>query len=373
MPKPRCLDSVREAKLLALARALIDQEGARLVIPPEKPAQGYWFGGGNLAVAPDGALWLCGRYRNAGDSRTGLDLGDRGRELALFRSEDGGASWRKRLSLGKADLAPSGREVLSIEGSALRFVNEEVELFVSSEKRIAYPESVSDYLKPGTGVWTIERLLAPSVEELAAAPAVTILESADPERLHLKDPSLHRSAAGEDLLFFCHHSFNWSSTNSACMRLPSTEGGAPGPVDFEFLPRGRTWDVAITRVTSVIDLPAIGAFAGMPRVSLVFYDGGECLRSHEEHAAARRRPRGHSCEELGGLAYYLDGDRSGIMRLSPLFPAFVSPWGTGSSRYVSVLSTDRGLSATWQQSQPDRSQALVMNSLSMEEALELLD
>ena len=49
---------------------------------------GFWFGGGNMVQDHDGTLWLVGRYRNHGDSRTGLGAGERGLELALFRSDD---------------------------------------------------------------------------------------------------------------------------------------------------------------------------------------------------------------------------------------------------------------------------------------------
>ena len=51
---------------------------------------------------------------------------------------------------------------------------------------------------------------------------------------------------------------------------------------------------------------------------------------------------------------------------------FVSRWGTGCSRYVDVLATAEGLHATWQQSQSDGSQPLVMHSLSCSEVEELL-
>ena len=53
-------------------------------------------------------------------------------------------------------------------------------------------------------------------------------------------------------------------------------------------------------------------------------------------------------------------------------PLFVSPHGTGCSRYVDVLQTADGFYATWEQSQPDRSQPLVMNRLSREEAEAIL-
>ncbi len=51
---------------------------------------------------------------------------------------------------------------------------------------------------------------------------------------------------------------------------------------------------------------------------------------------------------------------------------FVSPHGTGSSRYLSTLVTQDAIYATWQQAQPDGSQPLVINTLSTHEVEALL-
>ena len=59
-------------------------------------------------------------------------------------------------------------------------------------------------------------------------------------------------------------------------------------------------------------------------------------------------------------------------RLSTLAPAFVSPHGTGCSRYVDVLFTEEYAYATWQQSQDDLSQPLVMNVVEMSTVAEML-
>jgi hypothetical protein len=77
--------------------------------------------------------------------------------------------WTKVLSLDKTEVAPKGYKVLSIEGAALRFGLDGVELFISSEKERPYPEPVTDFRKPGTGIWTIERLAAPSLQALRTA------------------------------------------------------------------------------------------------------------------------------------------------------------------------------------------------------------
>lgn len=354
------LEAHTEARLLEAARLLVDQQRARVVIPPQQNSSGFWFGGGNLTRDAQGRLVLVGRYRNFGDSRTGLRAGERGLELAVFRSEDDGRSFQEIISFSKADLNVGDREVLSIEGSAMHWSADGVELFVSTEKsNIKYPAGFESYLKPNTGVWTIEHLRAESIEALKDSHPATILMSTDPGYLHVKDPALYKAPNGDLVLLFCTHPYCWSSSNSAYTVRKSGEALLGLPC-HEFFPRGPAWDVAITRATALVDLPAVGQVANH-RVSLLFYDGGESLRNLDEHASAVNRPRGYSCEELGGVAYVVDGDLNHVYRLSRDVPAFISPHGTGCSRYVDVLETDDGYFATWQQSQPDQSQPLVMN------------
>jgi hypothetical protein len=100
--------------------------------------------------------------------------------------------------------------------------------------------------------------------------------------------------------------------------------------------------------------------------TLLFYDGGESLRNLNEHENAVSRPRGYSCEELGGAAYLINDDFNNVNRLSIYLPMFISPYGLGTSRYVDVLETNAGYYATWQQSQNDESQPLVMNFLTLD-------
>ena len=345
--------------LVRVASHLIDQTAAKMIVPPLRASAGHWFGGGNLVQDQQGTLWLVGRYRNQGDSRTGLGAGERGLELAIFRSEDSGKSFKKVVQFSKADLNVGSREVLSIEGTALRCTKDGVELFVSTEKSgIDYPDGFQSYLKPGTGVWTIDRIQAASVAELAKAPIETILESHDPRFIHIKDPFLG-THQGQECLLFCTHPFCWSSSNTGYVLL---QDGSPSVTDahMSFFPRGFAWDVAITRGTALLTLPQVGVLANR-NVTLFFYDGGECVRNLDQHATAVKRPRGYSCEELGGVAVCEDDDLHRTQRLSTTEPLFISPYGTGCSRYVDVLATDDHYFATWQQAQEDGSQPLVMN------------
>ncbi|MGC9467906.1 MAG: exo-alpha-sialidase [Anaerolineae bacterium] len=359
-------------KLISFARALIDQKRAQVAMEPMRRRQGYWFGGGNLVEGPDGAFYLTGRYRNYGDSRAGLEAGTRGVELAIFVSHDRGRSFTKALSFTKPDLALEEKPVLSIEGSALHFTEHGVELFVSSEKdNDPYPRELRPYQKPGTGIWSIERLSAGSVTALASAKVEPLVAPRDPQFLHVKDPLVHRRASGGLVLGFCTHPFSWTSSNSAyTIRQPGET--IFDPPTYDFFRRGFTWDVAISRITCYLRVPRLGSFSDGPNLVLAFYDGGESMRRYEEHEQAIRRPRGYSCEEIGGLAVGPEDNLTSLERLSVNLPLFVSPGGTGCSRYVDVLQTEEGFYATWQQGQSDGSQPLVMNFVDQKEAEQLL-
>lgn len=365
-----------------LAHALVDQEKARVIIPPERPGPGHWFGGGNMSRGPEGALYLVGRYRNYGDSRTGLGKGERGKELAVFRSTDEGESFVKILSFSRERLESGTEAVLSIEGSHLLFHERGVTLFLSTEKDRPYPAEVADHRKPGTGVWTIDRMDAPALDALGDARVRPFIASTDPEHLHVKDPFAviigERACVG-----YCTHPFTWASSNTAFhpdeARPVGSERGDAGVriadwkgQKLDVFPRGPVWDVAAARVTCYAPLPAVGSLSKRPGRILVFYDGAECLRQLDQHLSAVKRPRGYSCEEIGGLAVAEADSPFSPQRISTRGAEFVSPWGTGCSRYVDVCFTDTWAYATWQQSQEDQSQPLVMNRLSMDEVTRIL-
>lgn len=79
------LTDEQKQKLTTLSSELINQEAARILVEPQDRSTGYWFGGGNVIQDRDGSILICGRYRNYGDSRTGVGAGERGLELAIFR------------------------------------------------------------------------------------------------------------------------------------------------------------------------------------------------------------------------------------------------------------------------------------------------
>ncbi|MEZ5302723.1 MAG: hypothetical protein R3F11_19110 [Verrucomicrobiales bacterium] len=125
-------------------------------------------------------------------------------------------------------------------------------------------------------------------------------------------------------------------------------------------------------MTERLAVPKLGIFADAPDCALYFYDGAECLRPLDENPKAVRRPRGYSCEEIGGVAACADGEFPRLRRLSVNFPLFVSPHGTGCSRYVSAIALEGGIIAAWQQGQADGSQPLVGTFTPMDEVARIL-
>ncbi|MEM7010488.1 MAG: exo-alpha-sialidase [Verrucomicrobiota bacterium] len=357
--------------LTRLAKGLVDQDAAKIIVEPQDRSSGYWFGGGNVVQAPDGSLLAVGRYRNYGDSRTGVGAGARGLELAIFRAEGVDGPWEKIVSWSKADLKCGDKEVVSIEGSSLLFGEDGVELFVSTEMDIPYSSEAADFQKPGTGVWTINRLAAADVAGLKESAVEEIFAGRDLAHLHVKDPTAFRRANGDTALIYCNHPYTWSSSNtSLAIRKAGTNEFEH--VTDQMLQRGPVWDIAVTRVTDLMPVPKLGKLADAPDVSLYYYCGAEGLRQLDDNTLAVKRPRGWSCEEIGGVAFGVDSEFPTIDRLSIDEAFFTSPHGTGCSRYVSTVVLEDGIFTTWQQSQPDQSQPHVGHFTPMEKAAELL-
>ena len=365
------IDDSISSKLTSLGTALINQQEARILVPAQDQSTGFWFGGGNVIQDRDGSILACGRYRNFGDSRTGTGAGARGLELAIFRAESPDSDFLKIVHFAKADLTCNGREVVSIEGCSLHLTDDGIELFISTEKDDVYPESHKGYQKPGTGVWSIDRIHAATADELSPANIEEIVPFGTPAYLHVKDPVTTDLPDGSLGLIYCNHPFSWSSSGTSVITR------APGSSEYKhitdtMLHRGPVWDIAAARVTDRLPVPKIGAFADQADQSLYFYDSAECLRQLDDNPKAVARPRGWSCEEIGGLALGNDADFPYIESITVEAPLFVSPTGTGCSRYVGTLVTEDGILATWQQSQDDLSQPLVGYFLSNDKIAELL-
>jgi hypothetical protein len=243
---------------------------------------------------------------------------------------------------------------------------------VSSEKDVPYPRGLESFQKPGTGVWSIDIMHGARPDGIEAATLRPALdENPDPGYLHMKDPKVFDDGDGNTVMLFCDHPFTWSSANSGyAVRAAGSDRFQVH--SWELIGRGPAWDVAGTRLTNRMIVPRLGMLAGLPPVAIYFYDGLECYRPHEQNAQAALRPRGYSCEELGGACYGPASEFPRMTRLSRLFPLFVSPHGTGCSRYVDTLVGNDGIFAIWQQSQPDESQPLVGHFLPMNDVVRIL-
>lgn len=360
------LDPRLEQRLAALARALVDDAAATVLVEPTEDAPGFWFGSGGVARHARGAYYLSGRYRDRGDSRTGLAAGRRGWKLVVARSPSPMGPYQEIWSREKQDLGTERGEVVSIEGTALLLRVDRVELYISSEKARAYPDPVASTQKPHTGIWDIDMVSAPGFDALDSGRITPLLWSDDPVTLHVKDPSVSVGPDGETVLIFCHHGFNWSSSSTGVMTRArgGTDWSAPS---FNVMEHGLTWDVAVTRVTGRLPVPRVGAFASEPAVSIYFYDGAECVRDHGSST-----PKGYSCEELGGAAYGLDRELPAFVRLSPLEPMFVSRHATGCHRYVETHADDDGILAIWQMADPNGAQPLYGHYLPADRVAEIL-
>ncbi len=362
-----------QSRFIELGKALIDQNAATIAVPPYKEADGYWFGGGNITVDSDGSLLLTGRYRNYGDSRTGIGVGERGLELAIFRAAEPAGPWKKIHSLSKQDVVADGTAVVSIEGSGLvrKPGGDGYILYISTEKDRKYPDEILEFQKKGTGVWSIDYCEGESPDDFSPGQFKPLLASDLPMELHCKDPVPYTNTDGSISMAYCHHPYSWSSSNTGFAELEDSGRKVRSRREF-FIQRGTSWDVACTRVTERLAMPNIGILKDAPPLALYFYDGAECLRRLDDSPHGVARPRGWSCEEIGGLAFGLASGAGEVQRLSVNLPLFTSPQGTGCSRYVSATWTQDGLLATWQQSQDDLSQPLVSHFLPMETVEDIL-
>jgi len=388
--------------LVRLTQSMVNQEKAQKLIEPMDHKPGFWFGGGNVVESNVrvGELWLCGRYRNVGDSRKGATAGERGVACAIFRCEAAANAFDLVHYWTKPDLAKAVKEIysiqsteiISIEGTCLHW-NESQQLwqfYISTEKHVSYPDSVKQYQKHGTGIWSIDRVSARKLEDLALfskdeVPKVLlepVLSSMNPAYLHFKDPFvysfIHANGRTMNGMIFSNAPFSWSSSNTG-FAIEDQEKPGYVLVTPEYVSRGSCWDVAETRISCRCAIPAWGKLAKYavvtnPYVYLYFYDGAECITEHKQHSLSINRARGWSSEELGGFFIECPAETPvRLRRVSEHFPMFISPYGTGSCRYVSACWTSLGLFTCWQQAQEDGSQPLVYTLISSADVKHIID
>ena len=143
-------------KLRPLAVRLIDQRECKQLIQPLGSGEGFWFGGGNFIQMNDGNIFVCGRYRNHGDARTGVGAGERGLEFSVFQVSENFESATKVFALSKSELSFDS-EVVSIEGGCLiNSVDGHGVERLYQRKRKKHTQGVHKLPKARTGVWSID-------------------------------------------------------------------------------------------------------------------------------------------------------------------------------------------------------------------------
>ena len=394
-----------EKYLVELSKEFVNQQKCKVIVAPNEDLTGFWFGAGNIVEVNEEVegikqqtLYLSGRYRNFGDSRKGLELGQRGISVALFSSTDKGTTWKLAKEWNKHELSQHlSQKILSIEGNCLYF-NESTkkwEFYISSEKEKEYPQEISEYRKPGTGIWSIDVIQSDTSSILTLNPSSIreVISTSSEDILHVKDPFVYSYFRSSDQkritkMIFCTHPFNWSSSNCALAVRENEEDVFNYHIENDqFVGRGKCWDVSVCRITSKFDVPPLLIHQIKSQInqqekldkedeekeekySFYYYDGAECVRELEQNKVGIIRSRGHSCEELGGL--FIQKNDGELKRISLKFPMFISPFGSGCCRYISSYALSEGVITIWQQSQNSFAQSLVATYYSFDDLISFI-
>lgn len=307
---------------------LFDPNKGTTVIHPTENSRGFWAGAPSIYYDnTKGKFYLSYRIREPRPSR--------GIESRIAESSDG-IKFRDIWSLRKEDLGST-----SIERSALLSITKKIyRLYVS-------------YVDPVDNRWRIDMIEAESPEHFDVSLRKTILTANDLQVEGVKDPYI-LVIDGMYYMFFSYapklqnvsheqttqlHStgdiFNTGKVQSLTGIALSQDG-----ISFRWLRDvslpGDGWDSYTFRVTCV--LPTKTGF-------IIFYDG-----------ASKGKP---NYEELTGLA--TSQDLVHYERISQERPALISPYGTGSLRYIDAIRVDNDYFYYYEYSRSDGSHELRLN------------
>lgn len=285
---------------------LPDVASADLVAGPPASGRGNWAGAPSVWLS-EGVYYLAYRLRRP----TG---GDRGYGVVVASSGDG-VEFTTLTSLGKDAF---GAE--SLERPALvRLADGRWRLYVSCAT-------------PGSFHWWVDSLDASDPAAFDAARRVTVLPG--DERTAVKDPVVFE-VDGQWLLWACCHPL---ADPEATDRMYSVLGRSDDGIAWSFAPselRGThgSWD-------------ARGA-----RLADVFRWGGRWIAFYDGRSSAAENG-----EEFTGIAV---GPSFDDLRPIDGGPAAVSPWGSGSLRYITVVTLgDDEYRLYYEASLPDGSHGL---------------
>ncbi|GAA4600715.1 hypothetical protein GCM10023195_00840 [Actinoallomurus liliacearum] len=301
----------------------IDAAAGIVVLDAERPEPGYWVGG--AGVTYDGErFWLTYRQRRP----RGLDR-ERGWRCAVAVGDDG-VHFTDAWSVRKDELGSPSMErcrlTVTPDGG--------YQLFIS-------------YVDPADRRWRIDALTADDPSRFDVGAARPVLTAASTGTEGVKDPYVlvagpvtylfaSYAAPRPDLSAAAHATgdiYAVGATVHPTGVAVSLDGGAEFQWHGEVLPVGAGWDRYQARLNSVV--PAAGGYLG-------FYDGSA---GHEENY-----------EERCGIA--VSADLFTWRRLTPDAPWAVSPYGTGSLRYVDALLVDDEWWLYYETARPDGSHDL---------------
>jgi hypothetical protein len=267
-------------------------ERGETVVAPPSSEPGAWAGAPSALVARH-TVWLAYRLRRPGNAR--------GYANVLARSDDG-VEFETVAELPKERFG-----AMSLERPALVVTPDGGwRLYVSCAT-------------PGTKHWRVDLLEADTPEDLARAPARTVLPG-DPGSVAVKDPVLLHLDGRWHLWASCHPLDDRMTTDYAT----GTDG-----VDWRWhgaVLRGRpgAWDARGVRITAV-------TLHGQTAIAL--YDGRATAEENwEERTGVAVAAVGDAQEEFKVGSFVASGDR----------PVAQSPHGKGGLRYVAIADLPGG-------------------------------
>lgn len=261
-----------------------DVSSARLVVGPRAAGYGNWAGAPS-AVYTGGWVYLAYRLRERGETR--------GSSIVVARSADG-FNFETLAELSKDEFGAA-----SLERAALvTCPDQSWRLYVSCAT-------------PGSYHWWIDVLAAPEPDAFDARSRRTVLPG--DETTAVKDPVVTVDDDRWRLWVCCHPLEDPAATDRMYSRYAESQDGEHWDLLGDALvgPAG-LWDARGTRIASVTR------------------NGDEWLAFYDGRASAS-----DNAEERTGLA---SGPLPYGLLAAPDGPAYSSPWGSGSLRYVSVVN-----------------------------------
>lgn len=290
-------------------------EDGETVLAPQSGGRGHWVGAPSVLVEEAGSRVLLS-YRRRRPRDGSAD--ERGYLAAVAESSDGGRTFTDIWHLTKNEVATS-----SIERFSLRRGSEGGYLLYTSWED-----------PPSSGRWRIDVLRADSPDAFSLDSAMPVLSPDDLGVDAVKDPVV--VTRGDEVVMYAS-TFLTPAGPAPTSVATSRDGTAFVPVGMA-LGVGAGWDAYQARLSSV--LPFGHGHVG-------YYDGGAS--------------RDEDTEERCGIAVSVDLVH--WRSVSTQQPAIVSPYASGSLRYVEVVTIGDTPYAYYEYTRPDGAHELRRSEL----------